>query len=96
MIFILAILLFKHCPYAELAALYLVEPNKDVQKAFRLASKAVELDPNYARGFYVLANVFLVGNNFPDSKKNYEKAVELDPSLSDPETDKIFIEKGLM
>jgi tetratricopeptide (TPR) repeat protein len=58
-----------------------VDPTGDLKRADELASKALALDPNYARAHFMKANIFNAQRRLDESIAEHERALALDPAL---------------
>jgi len=56
------------------------DPKADLERAFELSSRAVSLDPNYARAHFFRGLVLYVQGRFDESIAENERAVALDPA----------------
>lgn len=80
--------------YHDLALSYTFEPGYNLKTAFQIAKKGVEVFPTNGRSFFIMANILVLNNSYSEAKRCYEKAVLLNPSLRNPEIEKMFREKG--
>ena len=58
-----------------------VDPTGDLKRADELTSKALALDPNYARAHYMKAYIFSAQRRLDESNEEFERALALDPAL---------------
>ncbi len=78
--------------YLEGRALYLARGKANVSKSMRLFEHAVDIDPNFARGWEGLAGVYAIATSWGILDKDYsamslvaaKKALSIDPDLSAP------------
>ena len=78
--------------YLKARELYLARGKANVQESLRLFEYAVEIDPNFARGWEGLAGVYAIATSWGIYDKDYsalalgaaERALKLDPDLSAP------------
>ncbi|HET8854494.1 MAG TPA: tetratricopeptide repeat protein, partial [Salinimicrobium sp.] len=56
---------------------------KHIEKAGEAARRSIEIDPDHAMGYMVLANYMLLNNDFKKAKKYGEMALELSPNNPD-------------
>jgi TolB-like protein/class 3 adenylate cyclase len=58
-----------------------VDPTGDLKRADELTSKALALDPNYARAHFVKAYIFTAQRRLDESIEEYQRSLDLDPAL---------------
>ncbi len=63
------------------------DPNSALDKALKLAQRAVELDPTDARGFGELGYVQLYRKEFDSAIESYKRALQLNPNDADMHSD---------
>jgi Tfp pilus assembly protein PilF len=57
-------------------------PEESLELAFKMAQKAVQVDPFYYRSHLALANVYLSRGNLTQAMAEYEQALELNPNAT--------------
>lgn len=78
--------------YLKARELYLARGKANVAESMRLFEHAVEIDPNFARGWEGLAGVYAIATSWGINDKDYsalalvaaERALKIDPELSAP------------
>lgn len=67
--------------YYQLAKIYY--DKKDMQNVLFCVNKSIEINPEYGESYLLRAEVFKDMNQEAESKRDYEKAKELSPELSE-------------